>query len=89
MPATKHCLVQRPYQTLVLGQQAAGRAPILSNGQPTQVQLQLQTFANQAHELDVWPWEEYWLYCKWCGQADTQINWVIEIALPEQINAAG
>lgn len=85
MVASKHCVVTRAYQTLVLGQApVANKAPLNINGQPTQMQVQVQTFAVNHHELQPFgPVEEYNLMCKYCGQYDAQVNWVIELARPE------
>ena len=85
MAASKHCVVTRAYQTLVLGQTpVANKAPLNINGQPTQMQVQVQTFAVNHHELQPFgPVEEYNLMCKYCGQYDAQINWVIELTRPE------
>lgn len=86
MPASKQCTVQRAFQAIVVGQQPAPRSALQANGVPAQALLQIQQFANMNHELRMFG-DDYEMYCVWCGQMDSQINWVIALALPEETNA--
>lgn len=90
MVASKHCVVTRAYQTLVLGQTPiANKSPLNINGQPTQMQVQVQTFAVNHHELQQFgnP-NDFLLMCKYCGQYAPQVDWVIELARPEVPNVS-
>lgn len=78
MVASRTCAIPRVQWGFVL-QKPAGNPSVVRpmNGGPVAMEINVQNIQVNHHELRMR--EDYTMYCIFCGQSDSQYNWVMTL----------